>query len=167
MYWQIRSIQEHYSKKRLTHLSIFIHKFSITPGCCHILTVLLHAAWNSWAMWFLRFYFRAAAVKHRALFTLAFGTVDKIKSFNPAVWFFQLLKAVSTQVRAYGFSSQTNKGYYYSFIILTSRIGRFWTKIKSLLFSLKFRFLLAFFFSSKGTKDNGVNNLKYIIFISK
>lgn len=101
IYWPITSIQEHYSKKRPTHFSLFIPKFSISPGCCHILTVLLHAAWNSWAMWFLRFYFRAAAVKCAALFTVALGIVDKIKSFSPAVWLFQSVKSVSAQVRAF------------------------------------------------------------------
>lgn len=88
IYSGITSIQEYYFKRDTpTHLSIFIYKFSISPGYCHILTVLLRAAWNSWAMWFLRFYFRAAAVKHTALFTVALGIVDKrkIKSFNPAV----------------------------------------------------------------------------------
>lgn len=84
----ITSVQEHYSKKRGTHFAVYLYyKFCISPGCCHTLTVLVHAARNSWAMWFLRFYFRAAAVKHTALL-VALGIVGKIKSFNPAVWFF-------------------------------------------------------------------------------
>lgn len=93
IYSGIASLQEYYFKRDTpTHLGIFIYKFSISPGYCHILSVLLHAAWNSWAMWFLRFYFRAAAVKHTALLAVALEIVDKrkIKSFSPAVWFFQL-----------------------------------------------------------------------------